>query len=430
MHTQDKSQRETDINGFWMIKGNPISKVGVFEYLAREIDPSAPNPDEIVKVFRPQETLENQECIDSFKLKPIIDDHTFLGSGADGSTAPEEKGVEGVIGEDVYFDFPYLRGNLIIYSERLKDLIEEGKTELSPGYRCEYVKKSGTYEGVDYDYVQTRMIGNHLALVDEGRTGPDVCILDRKTIDSMEFIKMAKKRLAAKTQDNAVEELKALLPKMSSLFQEFLGEEAQEPEHQDDEDVPASDDDMDVKELAKQILPLLQKMVGDDDDTVTKQDGEEMPASDDDETACDDDTDTPASDEDETAEDDEEMPASDDDETACDDDDVKEAAAADAATIKRNLRRSILQDMAKRDALASRLSNEIGTFQYAAMDCAQVAAYGVKKLGLKCKKGQEQVALDAYFVGKRSVKPMNVSSDSKFILKDAQLSAYINKIKG
>lgn len=40
------SAQTTDINGYVEIKGNPLSKVGVFPYLGREI--GAPEPDRMV----------------------------------------------------------------------------------------------------------------------------------------------------------------------------------------------------------------------------------------------------------------------------------------------------------------------------------------------------------------------------------------------
>ncbi|XAO36720.1 head maturation protease [Pseudomonas phage WP1] len=48
---------------------------------------------------------------------------------------------------------------------------------------------------------------------------------------------------AGQAADSAVEELRALWPKLSASVQEFLGEEAQEPEHQEGAAAPAEPTD-------------------------------------------------------------------------------------------------------------------------------------------------------------------------------------------
>ena len=55
-----ESARNYDINGWAEIKGNPISKVGVFPYIGAQISPDL-EPDKIYQVYRPEEELMNQE---------------------------------------------------------------------------------------------------------------------------------------------------------------------------------------------------------------------------------------------------------------------------------------------------------------------------------------------------------------------------------
>ena len=189
---QDKaSARVEDLNGWIEIQGNPISKVGVYPYLGAQI--GAPDPSKIYYVLRPAEELSKPATLDSFKLLPWIDEHAMLGSEF---TAAERKGIHGVIGEDVYFEEPYLRANIKVFSQSLQDKIQGGKIELSPGYRCRYVQESGTYNGQPYEFVQRDIIGNHLALVKQGRTGPDVAVLDhfKITLDSGAFMPIPEKK--------------------------------------------------------------------------------------------------------------------------------------------------------------------------------------------------------------------------------------------
>ena len=179
------SARKYDINGYSEIKGNPISKSGVFPYLGSQIHPSLA-PDQIYNVYRPEEELTDPEALESFKLVPFTDEHSMLGDGGEGYMPAEEKGVHGVIGEDVYFEAPYLKANLKIFSNKLAQLIDSGKRELSIGYRCIYELVEGVYNGEKYQAIQRQLRGNHLALVNDGRAGSEVAVLDsfKFTFDS------------------------------------------------------------------------------------------------------------------------------------------------------------------------------------------------------------------------------------------------------
>ncbi len=218
------SARTIDQDGFMTVNDNPLSKIGVFEYLGKSI-PGAPDPDKIYKVYRPADELSDPECINSFKLQPWIDDHTMIGDPNLGLTAPEDKGIEGVIGEEVYFDGEYLRGNLKGFSNSFIDKIEEGKTELSLGYRCKYKAEQGEWKGEKYDFIQHTIRGNHVALVDEGRMGPEVSVMDHKmtfTFDSKDLIMDPKDKkddkqataLDAGMQGEIMDMMKDALPQM------------------------------------------------------------------------------------------------------------------------------------------------------------------------------------------------------------------------
>jgi len=178
-----ESNREVDQNGFITIERNPISRVGVFPYLGRNIS-SECEPDKVYNVLRPAEELADPEAMESFALVPLINDHTMLGNGF---TAPEDKGVQGTTGEKLVFENGVLYAPLKIFSETLKRLIDSGKKALSLGYRCIWEKAEGEYNGLKYEYIQRQLRGNHIALVDQGRMGPGVAVLDHSfACDSFE----------------------------------------------------------------------------------------------------------------------------------------------------------------------------------------------------------------------------------------------------
>lgn len=166
-----------DKNSFWFIPHNPISKVGIFDYLGASISDEC-EPNKVYKVFRSGETLLKSVPTWDNPPKPFINDHEMLGEGF---TDVDDRPVQGVITNPQYED-GVLYADITVYSEKLKEAIENGKKELSLGYFCKFEKKSGVYDGESYDYEQIDMVGNHIALVDAGRCGSDVKVFDHKCV--------------------------------------------------------------------------------------------------------------------------------------------------------------------------------------------------------------------------------------------------------
>jgi len=176
------SARVKDSNGWFEIKANPLSKAGVYPYLGSSI--KAPDPMRMYNVLRPPSELSKQTTLDSLKLLPFVNDHTMLGPEETGYTPVEQKGMHGVVGETVFYKDGVIYGNIKVFSDILARLINAGKVDLSCGYRCKYVWPgqpgwiAGDYNGQPYDCIQTNIIFNHLALVDDGRMGSDVAVMD------------------------------------------------------------------------------------------------------------------------------------------------------------------------------------------------------------------------------------------------------------
>lgn len=243
-----KSKQHKDINGFITVKDNPITKVGVYPYLGREI--GAPIANKIYMVYRPAEELQKPETLESFNLLPWVDEHEMLG---DGATPAEEKGIQGTLGANAHFDYPYIKNDLRIYTQYLKDLVEQGKIELSPGYRSQYDFTPGIFEGQKYDAIQRNIKGNHLALVSEGRTGKDVAVQDHFfTIDSLnEIIKESNKGQTMFTEEQIAElvkliqkEVLAALP--SADASQEMGIEDEDPPSSPPTDVPEAAEEAQV----------------------------------------------------------------------------------------------------------------------------------------------------------------------------------------
>lgn len=444
----NKSQRTIDRNGWLEVRNNPISKVGVFPYLGREIkrEPGqAPlDPDAIYHVLRPAEELARDETINSFKLLPFVDDHTVL--GIDGIPA-ETKGIQGTIGEQVYFDPPYLRGNIKVHSDRALSLINAGKVELSPAYYCDWPEEGGTFDGQPYQFTQRNIIGNHLALVQEGRTGADVAVQDSKvvqdskivvndrsmtiTLDSAELIKMSDPK-----DDVTKDEGAAFSPEQEQALMAMI-QSAMNP-------APATDADVAVNPQAV-VEPVV---------TAEQEDaaGATVEAASEAESALQDAADALA-----------EVTAAAEQVVATDSKDAvkfkaaqtrlaaaktksaqkqkiatdsmaalkalrsRGSIAADQAVI-RELRAKVakleaapvvaldsakfLGEIADRDALAGKVSQFTGSFDHTRMTLDGVAEYGIKKLGITAPKGSEKIALDAWLHGRKPAHETIIAADS------------------
>lgn len=165
-----KTKRSKDDNGYLIVKDNPIAFSGVYDYLLSEVSNS--KSDEVVKVCREFDDLKANK--DLFKDKPIIWQHYWTGEQGDNQRA------DGAITGDIEAKNGGLYADLIIYNSDLIKSIENGECyELSPGYECEILQENGSYNGEHYDYKQLLKNVNHLAVVEQGRTGHELRIQDK-----------------------------------------------------------------------------------------------------------------------------------------------------------------------------------------------------------------------------------------------------------
>ena len=393
--------RKHDVNGWYEIEGNPLSKAGIFDYLGSTIN--APEPDRIYKVYRPASELADPACIKSFQLLPWIVEHDMLGEG---EIPAEKKGIEGIIGQDVYYDDGYLRGNIKVFSDRLSELIETGRKELSLGYKCAYEFTPGSLDGEHFDAVQRTIRGNHLATVEEGRMGPDVSVLDQATItfDSRDFVMTTKAARRAKKGDTPKPQAKA--DTTDGMMEGTEGEDM-EPTLAD------------LSSMIGKLMPLIEEV----EKLKMAMNGEEKEA-----TMMDPDMDGMKEEEmedmgthgDEMHEEErEDMEDMEDEEEMEDGKKEKEkgmdglkkqimALRKDIKSLKQQPpamdSKAIFGQIARRDDMAAKLSRFVGAFDHSTMTAGDVARYGVKKLGIPCDTGHEAAALGAYLYNRQPAK--------------------------
>lgn len=178
------SDRIYDVNGWYEIPRNPISRAGIFDYTAKSV--GAPgwqeDPNRVVRVWRPESEISSDDTMASARLVPWIDDHTMLGDPdlEPGLTAPDEMPIGGTTGERIEYDpnSKTLFANLKMFGRQLAQKIDAGKKDLSMGFRCVYEHVNGMFEGQPYEAIQRNIRFNHNASVDVGRMGPGVAVMD------------------------------------------------------------------------------------------------------------------------------------------------------------------------------------------------------------------------------------------------------------
>lgn len=168
--------RTRDANGFLHVEVSNISKANVCPYRGAEIPRYRElglDPDRIYHLYRDPAELAKASA--TFNNVPLLSEHMPV--------IPDELPGELIIGStgtDAEFDGTYLRNSLVVWDAASQNAIEtDRKRELSCGYRYTADMTPGvTEDGLRFDGVMRDIQGNHVALVIEGRAGPDVLVGD------------------------------------------------------------------------------------------------------------------------------------------------------------------------------------------------------------------------------------------------------------
>ena len=164
--SENISRREPE--GYLLCLNVPVARTGMQEYLPEELGlGSGPG---FIQVYRPEEEVFAPETMASFEAVPVTNDHPRDGVDLDNIRrlqAGHAQNVRRGSGEEA----DLLLADLVITDERLIEAILNGKREISCGYTYELAEENGRY-------IQRKIRGNHIAVVDAGRAGARVSIKD------------------------------------------------------------------------------------------------------------------------------------------------------------------------------------------------------------------------------------------------------------
>jgi len=177
------SVRDYDDNGHLHVASVVISKANISPYRGQEIpgwQSLGLDPDRIYQLYR--DPVELARAAHSFDGQPLLFRHK--------ATRAADHQADLVIGAvmNPVWEEPYLKAELVIWPAHAIEAVEEGRQrELSCGYAYTPVMEAGSIHGQPYDGRMTAIAGNHVAIVEAGRIGPEAVIGD-----SMENLNMAK----------------------------------------------------------------------------------------------------------------------------------------------------------------------------------------------------------------------------------------------
>jgi uncharacterized protein len=160
------------------------ARTGVYDYAGREIDPENKHglrDRAVVKVLRDERTVFDDRAARSFIGKPVTDNHPARPVTADNWRQHARGTIMGAMRDGEYLAF-----DLLLTDAEAIAAVDGGKRELSNGYAADLeFGRFSAPDGTICDARQTSVTGNHVAIVDRGRAGPDCAIKDAAVCDAI-----------------------------------------------------------------------------------------------------------------------------------------------------------------------------------------------------------------------------------------------------
>lgn len=169
--------RTVSKDGYLHVEISNISKANVCPYRGAEIpngEELGLDPEKVYQLLRHPDELA--KAASTFNNLPLLARHVPVTSAA----LPQDMLV-GSTGTDAVWSDPYLMNSLVIWEDgAIAGVESDQQRELSAAYHYVAEMTPGEYKGLRYDGIMRNIVGNHVALVPEGRAGSDVIVGDSK----------------------------------------------------------------------------------------------------------------------------------------------------------------------------------------------------------------------------------------------------------
>jgi hypothetical protein len=198
------SKREITDEGFLRVPGR-VARVGIQDYLASELGVTDTSPNDIIKVYRPEESVFDQASLDSYNGADVTIEHPS------GFVTPDTyRSVSvGTVRGSASRDGDYVVADLVIKDKAGIEAVDSGKVQLSAGYSAVYDDENvpADLKAQGVRFIQRNIKVNHVALVDRARAGALARLFDGKaevapmpvkiTLDTGRTVELADEATAA-----------------------------------------------------------------------------------------------------------------------------------------------------------------------------------------------------------------------------------------
>lgn len=162
--------------GYFVADARVAQANNIQTYYARELGMTDRDPNDVVRVFRPEAEVFAADSLATAVRLPITLDHPS--KMVDASNWREF--TRGETGDEVLRDGEFMRVPLRVTDAGAVHSVQTDRQEFSLGYSTDLKMTPGVHDGQAYDAVATNFRYNHLAACRTARGGPQLRIVDER----------------------------------------------------------------------------------------------------------------------------------------------------------------------------------------------------------------------------------------------------------